>query len=72
MLLFAVLNDLPKFIRKGVDSLMKFIFSGLVFSEVWELITEIIEVLDKLLKLFLLGVRAVNKLKVLLLDVIKA
>ena len=72
VLLFAILNDLPELIREDVNSLVKLILSSLVLSEVRKLITEIIEVLDELFQLFLFGVWTVNKLKILLLDVIKA
>ena len=56
MLLFTFFNDFPQLIREGVNSLMKLVFGRFVFSEVRELITEVVEVLDELFKLLLLGI----------------
>lgn len=71
MLFLSFLNDLPKLIRESVNSLMKFILCGFIFAEIRELITKVIEILDELLEFLLLSVRAMNKVKILLLEVIK-
>ena len=56
VLLFTFFNDFPQLIREGVNSLMKLVFGRFVFSEIRELITEVVEVLDELFKFLLLGI----------------
>lgn len=51
---------------------MQLILRRLVFTKIGELVTEIIEVLDELLKFLLLGVWPVDEFEVLLLNVVKA
>jgi len=51
---------------------VQLILSRLVFTKIGELVTEIIEVPDELLKFLLLGVWPVDEFEVLLLNVVKA
>ena len=69
VLLFAFLNDLPKLIGESVNSLVELVLGRLILSQVWELVAEIIEVLDELVELFLLDVGSVHELEVLRLRV---
>ena len=50
---------------------MQFILGCFILTKIRELITEVIEILDELFKLFLLCVRSMNEFEVLLLDVIE-
>lgn len=50
---------------------MELVLSSLIFAEIRELITEVIKVLDELLKFLLLGVRTVDEVEILLLQVIE-
>ena len=50
---------------------MELVLSSLIFAEIRELITEVIKVLDELLKFLLLGVRTVDEVEVLLLQVVE-
>jgi hypothetical protein len=69
VLLFAFLNNLPKLIGESVNSLVELVLGRLILSQVWELVAEIIEVLDELVELFLLDVGSVHELEVLRLRV---
>ena len=50
---------------------MELVLSSLIFAEIRELITEVIKVLDESLKFLLLGVRTVDEVEILLLQVIE-
>ena len=50
---------------------MELVLSSLIFAEIRELITEVIKVFDELLKFLLLGVRTVDEVEILLLQVIE-
>jgi hypothetical protein len=50
---------------------VELVLSSLIFAEIRELITEVIKVLDELLKFLLLGVRTVDEVEILLLQVIE-
>ena len=51
--------------------MVELVLSSLIFAEIRELITEVIKVLDELLKFLLLGVRTVDEVEILLLQVIE-
>lgn len=69
VLLLPLFDDLPELIRQDVHSLVQLILRRLILPEVGELVTEVIEILDELIKLLLLCVRSVDKLQVLSLSV---
>jgi hypothetical protein len=71
VLLFSLLDDLPELIREDVTTLVQLVLRGLVLAQVGELVTEVVEVLNELLKFLLLGVRTVHKFEILLLHMVK-
>ncbi len=71
VLLFPIFNDFPELIRQNIDPLMQLILCSLILPKIRELISELIEIFDELLKLFLFGIWPMNEFKILLLNVIK-
>jgi hypothetical protein len=48
-LLFSLFDDLPQLVTQAVDSLMELLLSLLILSEVWVLISELVEMFNKVI-----------------------
>lgn len=60
VLLFALFHNLPKFIGKHITPLMKLFFCMSIFSEIWIVVSKLIEVSNKSVEQFLFVVASLQ------------